>query len=256
MGKMKDEVPMISISETQEILEAACSALDYALDHAQSLRRGERQAAQVPDELIQGLRAAMAAQSGRDSQNALRGHVGNSLAHLRGALKAMQDLSSENEFLPPTMRATARALSLLYPLTQTEEPLLLVPRKKRAQSRRKPPFVSDRAAKRPPLFEVELGAETETNFFAGFEGDVSSGGLFIATYDIHPIGTPLTVKAKLPGGRILADEATVKWVREYNDSSPDIAPGMGVTFDGLDSGDHKNIAHYMTTREAIFYEAV
>ncbi|MCP4674928.1 MAG: TIGR02266 family protein [Deltaproteobacteria bacterium] len=243
-------------TETRETLEAACSALDYALDHAKALRRAEGKSSRVADALVQGLKATMSASSADATVGSLRGHVANSVTHLRASLKAMQDLKIDNAFLEPTLRATARSLALLYPLTQTEGPILLVPRKKRKSSRRKAPVVAGRAGKRPPVFEVAVGSETETNFFTGFEGDISSGGLFIATYDVHPIDTVLTVNAKLPGGRVVAEEATVRWVREYNEASPEVSPGMGVVFDDLSYDEHREIDYFMTKRDAIFYEAV
>ncbi|MCP4606757.1 MAG: TIGR02266 family protein [Proteobacteria bacterium] len=253
---MGDNIKLSGTGETLETLEAACSALDFALDHAHLLMRTEPKASEVPTSLAQGLEAAITARLSDFSTDSFRGYVANAVAHLRASLKTMQDITSQNPNLYSTARANARALSLLYPLTQTEEPILLVARKKSKSSRRRPPFINRRNDKMPPLFEVEIGKETNTNFFAGFSQDISSGGLFIATYDIHPIGTKLTVKARLPSDRVLAGEAAVHWIREYNEASPDVAPGMGVIFAELDPDESQEINRFMTDREAIFYDAV
>jgi uncharacterized protein (TIGR02266 family) len=253
MTRIKSE--KISV-ETREVLEAAFSALEYALDRAGELVRTDNESVRVADTLIQGLKSVVLAGSRDATYGSLKGHVANSLAHLRSSLKMMQDLKAENEFLKPTVRATARALSLLYPLTQTDGPLLLVRRKKRKTSRRKPPVFASRNRRKLLHYEVRIGDETETNFFTGFEGDISSGGLFIATYDIHPIDTVLTVNALLPGGHVIAEEVKVKWVREYNEESCEMSPGMGVVFENLSLEEHCEIDEFISRRDAIFYEAV
>jgi uncharacterized protein (TIGR02266 family) len=187
----------------------------------------------------------------------MRGKVANAVIVLRVALKRMQDLKTGGAPLAITLRSSARALSLLYPITQTCGSLLLVERK---QEKRKTPSRKPRVGrfgfKWPRLLEVKVGDDTDTNFFSGFSGDMESGGLFIATYDIHPIGTVVHVKAKLPNGHLVYEEATVKWVREYNEHCPEAAPGMGVVFENLSPPNKQEIEQFMVVRDSIFFEAV
>jgi uncharacterized protein (TIGR02266 family) len=252
IGSMTKDNPLLSTDETVEILDAAYSALDYALAGATSLKADGDE---VVESLIKSIEAVKAAWSNCGSPSSLMGQVANALRHLRASLKTMQEMNAD-EVLAPTIRASARALALLYPLTQTEGPLLFVPRKSPGRTRRKLPVAGLRGNRRPLAFEVELGDGTDTNFFTGLEGGISSGGLFIATYDIHPIGTRLNVRVKMPSGRVMSEEAVVNWIREFNESAPDIAPGMGVVFTSISPKHNREIDLYLADRETIFYEAV
>ena len=251
---MKNDL-LLSENDTLEILDAAYCALEYALNCATAIAQRRSCASEMTDSLAQSMESVKNAWSNHTSHNRLRGHVANALRYVRIALMAGQDMNDESDF-SSVIRASARALSLIFPLTQTEGPLLLVPRKKPGRTRRKLPVISGRRTRHPPVFEVVLGTDAETNFFAGFEGSISSGGLFIATYDIYPIGTLLNVRATLPGGHMLDEESTVSWIREYNENTPDISPGMGVVFNNISQEDSQKIDSYMAKHEAIFYEAV
>ena len=80
----------------------------------------------------------------------------------------------------------------------------------------------------------DIGFHSETNFFAGFTGDLSDGGLFVATYDMLPVGTELTLSFVLPGGYPVTTRAKVRWTREARDDDPEFHPGMGVSFEDLE----------------------
>src|SRR5690606_38943129 len=60
-------------------------------------------------------------------------------------------------------------------------------------------------------FEVEFNYET--HFFAGLTLDISNGGLFIATYHLLPVGTPLSLSFQLPNETRLSVRGEVRWVR-------------------------------------------
>jgi uncharacterized protein (TIGR02266 family) len=105
------------------------------------------------------------------------------------------------------------------------------------------------------ILKVDIGIQSETNFFTGFSQDISSGGLFIATYDILSMGTPMNVNFNLPRGPVLSLDGTVCWIREYNETTPDIFPGMGVRFENLSGGDEKAINHFIAKNPPIFYDA-
>lgn len=115
-----------------------------------------------------------------------------------------------------------------------------------------PSFSGDRRSSPRIAVEAELGFQSETNFFNGFSEDLSDGGLFIATYNVLPIGRELTVKFGLPEGREVTAEARVVWVREPHG---DVSPGMGVRFTDLDDEDHAAILRFMDERPPVFYDA-
>jgi uncharacterized protein (TIGR02266 family) len=254
---MTSEILITNTVETQDTLDAACSAMNYALAYAKSVRTSVKNRRRVEQPLGRAVAEVAAVRSLDAPPAVVRGHVANAVTHLRAVLRAIQELDSGDEIVPTALRSTARALALLYPLTQTEEPILLVARKqKKGYSRRRPSLAHGGEEKRSQLFEVQVGRETATNFFAGFSGEIASGGLFIATYDIHPVGTRLTVSARIKGGDFLTETAEVNWVREYNETAPDVAPGMGVVFKDLGDQAREAIKRFMGVRDAIFYEAV
>lgn len=72
--------------------------------------------------------------------------------------------------------------------------------------------------------EAEIGGHSRSHFFSGRAGDVSTGGLFVATSEPMPIGTDLTLGLVLPDGDHVVVDGTVSWVR---------GEGMGVRFGPL-----------------------
>lgn len=109
-----------------------------------------------------------------------------------------------------------------------------------------------RAAHRVDL-SVDIGLETDTNFFTGFSEDLSDGGLFIATYKTLPVGTELRVSFALPDGHTVKCAAVVAWVRESRDKSADVKPGMGVHLEGLTRADREAIQSFLRERSPFFY---
>jgi len=155
--------------------------------------------------------------------------------------------------------AFAQALTLLFPLTQElqreldpemvasgPQPILLQPSKRKDEiERRHGPRVG---------LEVDIGLHSETNFFAGFSGDVSKGGMFVATYAPLPVGTRLELSFVLPGGYQVITEGQVTWVRDPVDRQKESSPGMGVRFTSLSNEDRVMIERFAEEREPMFYE--
>lgn len=103
--------------------------------------------------------------------------------------------------------------------------------------------------------EVNIGATTESNFFVGFSGEVSEGGVFAATYNIHPRGTPMRVHITLPGGFDRVVDGVVKFVRDPMDlSAEDAVPGMGIAFERLDPEGRELILRFIRKRPPMFYD--
>lgn len=154
--------------------------------------------------------------------------------------------------------AFAQALTLLFPLSQElqraldpemvtsgPQPILLQPaRRKDELERRRGPRIG---------LEVDIGMHSDTNFFTGFSGDVSEGGMFVATYSPLSVGTRIELSFVLPGGYHVVTEGDVTWVRDPVDRETS-TPGMGVRFKGLSEEDRAMIARFAEEREPIFFE--
>jgi len=102
------------------------------------------------------------------------------------------------------------------------------------------------------VIHVEVGPGSENNFFTGFDQDISTGGLFIATYNILEAGTKLDVNVELPDSPPLLLRGTVRWIRE--DIQTDISPGMGVVFENLSREETDIINSHIRKNPPIFYE--
>ena len=103
--------------------------------------------------------------------------------------------------------------------------------------------------------EVNIGATTESNFFVGFSTEIAEGGVFAATYNIQPRGTPMLVHITLPGGFDKIVNGVVKFVRDPMDmSADDTVPGMGIQFEGLDPEGRELILRFIRKRAPMFYD--
>ncbi len=110
-----------------------------------------------------------------------------------------------------------------------------------------------------PRIEAALGAHSPTNFYKGLSGNdvIESGGLFVATYQIWPIGTELVVHVSLPGGYEFESQAVVRWTREAPHSSrggQEAPPGYGVQFTNISPEGRQLVYRYVRNREPLFHD--
>jgi uncharacterized protein (TIGR02266 family) len=115
------------------------------------------------------------------------------------------------------------------------------------------------AAAPPPgggqMFNADLGAHSVTNFYKGLSGNdiIDHGGLFVSTYMVPKIGTPVRLKVSLPGGYEFEANAVVKWAREANDGS-DAPPGFGAQFTQITPEARQLVYRYVRNREPLFHD--
>jgi uncharacterized protein (TIGR02266 family) len=206
---------------------------------------------------------------------------------LRAALGPMQDACAVRPELEAATAAIARALAVLYPLLAAltappaeeaplplvrraptgavEEPLPLTRRRHEPAGDGEPLALTPKPRPGPGPgperrvevrreAEVEIGVQSDTNFYTGFSCDISSGGIFVATYDVPAIGTAVNVNFRLPGGPLMSLDGVVRWVRDLDPRDPDVVPGMGVAFAALDEAQSRAINAFLAVRPPIFFE--
>lgn len=105
----------------------------------------------------------------------------------------------------------------------------------------------------PVHMHTNISLGSDSNFFTGFSTDISSGGIFVATVDTVPQGTPVSVDFTLPGGRPLKARGVVRWLREPNNNTPELMPGVGVQFQELQPEVASQISDFVRRREPFFY---
>lgn len=104
--------------------------------------------------------------------------------------------------------------------------------------------------------EAALGAHSTTNFYKGLSGNdvVDAGGIFIATYQIPKIGTPLLLKVSLPGGYEFDAQAVVRWTREASSGADGASPGFGAQFTHISAEGRQLVYRYVRNREPLFHD--
>ncbi len=101
--------------------------------------------------------------------------------------------------------------------------------------------------------QVEIGVRTKTNFFVSFSGDISEGGIFVATVSLLPIGTPVSLSFSFPGGIDVEADGEVAWTRQGVAFDSDLEAGMGIRFTHVSGDGFAAIREFMRIREPIFY---
>jgi uncharacterized protein (TIGR02266 family) len=101
---------------------------------------------------------------------------------------------------------------------------------------------------------VEIGLRTETNFFVGFSGDISEGGIFVTTVALLPIGTSVALSFSFPGGIQVEAEGEVAWTRQGVAFDSDLSAGMGIRFTRLKDEAFTAIQEFASIREPIFHD--
>lgn len=102
--------------------------------------------------------------------------------------------------------------------------------------------------------EIDVSLGSDHNFYAGFIENMSSGGVFVATHMIKPVGETLELSIHLPDTDTVARGiGEVRWIREYSEQS-NVPPGMGVRFVHLEPGSLEAIEVFLERREPLFFD--
>ena len=183
--------------------------------------------------------------------------VKHAMGSLSQTMALLQEVRSQHPGISTATKALAEVMGKLYPLSQ-------MPSVRPGQASLKPhppvpataplPAEAQRVSipgTRAPL-EANVGATTESNFFVGFSGEISEGGVFVATYQTIEIGEKVEVLVTLPGGFERKIPGTVRFVRDPMDM--DSEPGIGVKFDRLEDEARELILRFIRKRPPLFYD--
>ena len=234
--------------------QLARAMLGEALGQIQDVRDARFNAEGVTGSIAKAVGALFAVQASEPDDPAHRAGVCQAMDYLRGTLEQMQEIIGEEPALINATKTIAKTLAILYPVSKVQERQSRLPGAPAASIRGEIPRDPRRSVQRFSI-ETEIGFQSDSNFFTGFTEDVSEGGLFVATYDNRPIGSNLCVNFTLPDGHLVSAEGIVRWTREYNGTTPNVSPGMGVQFTALTRNDRSKINRFLTQREPMFYEA-
>jgi len=105
------------------------------------------------------------------------------------------------------------------------------------------------------VVEAAVTMESDHNFYAGFAENISTGGLFVATHDILPLGARFTMVFTVPTyDREVRVTCEVRWQRLHNPFDAETISGMGVQFVDLGPIEERAINAFIRARETIFYD--
>jgi PilZ domain len=145
------------------------------------------------------------------------------------------------------MAAVAQALGAMRELTAELAPVPL----------RASRVATERSTPRRPVV-AELGVHSATNFYKGLaNGDIlATGGLFVATYQLPPVGEPLSLKVSMPGGYEFEAKGIVAWTRDLSQSTSGAAgiPGFGAQLSEVSDEGRGLIQRYVRNREPLFHD--
>ncbi len=205
---------------------------------------------QVTELIAKALKSLFEVQSSEPEDPVHVSGVRQSMTYLSECLERLQDVTTRGPEIDGATATIARTLAILYPISRVQE---RGPLAHDSVAPRPLPHDSRRATQRVGL-EVDVGFESESQFYTGFTQDISEGGLFVATYDLKEIGTQVAISFSLPDGNLINCAGMVRWLRVFNDATPDIYPGMGIQFQNLEEEDKRAIETFLNARPAMFWE--
>lgn len=100
-------------------------------------------------------------------------------------------------------------------------------------------------------FEAAVDLHSRSNFYTGVTENISEGGLFIATEERLPIGTPVDLAFSLPSGEDLRLKGVVRWTRE---TAGGLAGGLGIGFEELTEEAYLAVRTFLESRAPIVRE--
>ena len=103
-------------------------------------------------------------------------------------------------------------------------------------------------------YKLNIGLNTQHNFYTGFTGNISEGGVFIATEAPLEIGSVVSLNFKLPNSPIEINvDGEVRWIKDRSATDTHTLPGMGIHFINLDTKSKQIIEAFVNLREPEFY---
>jgi len=93
---------------------------------------------------------------------------------------------------------------------------------------------------------IKISFKEARDFFRAYIGNLGSGGLFIKTATILPVGTLLDLEFNLPKrDQILHTKAKEAWTRSQDMSTEKLPPGMGAEFIDMNPEDRELLKNYI-----------
>lgn len=210
------------------------------------------------------------------TEEASTSFVHSAAESLQVAMAEVNALRGQHHELEVAATSIARTLALLYPVLQHSlrqrrarlpagglsdsdarelRTMAAFPRAPAPTGRFHRPSGFDGAERRRTdqrvFIEVEIGLSSESHIYTGLSLDVSTGGVFVATYEPAPSGTSVSLYFVLPDGFVVNADGVVRWTRAATADAP---PGMGVAFVNISSEAIAHIASFCASRPPLYFD--
>jgi uncharacterized protein (TIGR02266 family) len=220
--------PDLSGASGRILLQATFAALE---EHRVGLARdaGELERVERAVEAARAEEARRAAAARKEAEEARARREAQAAAQRRAS--AAPVLSSQAPAAPARARAAGQPLGKMSPPSAA---------------------AAGRSSARIPM-QTQVDMSSDSNVFTGFSTNLSEGGVFVATLNLLPVGTPVDLTFSLPGNTRLTVKGEVRWTREIDDRVPDVFPGVGVRFTELGTEAAQALHRFVAEREPLFY---
>jgi uncharacterized protein (TIGR02266 family) len=95
---------------------------------------------------------------------------------------------------------------------------------------------------------------SDSNIFVGLTDDISEGGIFVATYDVLPVGRKIDLEVSLPGQDApICAQAEVRWHRSVADPISGELVGFGAKFFDISDSDQERLRDFIMQRDPLFH---
>jgi uncharacterized protein (TIGR02266 family) len=169
------------------------------------------------------------------------------------------------EHIFPTLEAIAYISRTARHESSSSQPAAAIVEQKVPSSKRTPPMSRRPSSRRMPAvrpagidakllsLDVVLNHTSESNLYLGFSQDVAEGGVFVATYEVRPIGARVQLAIHLEGGDPVHLDGHVHWLRPQG-SGDDMPVGVGVRLGEVSKDIARALESFAARRTPIFYD--
>jgi uncharacterized protein (TIGR02266 family) len=218
--------------------------------------------------------ALYCAESSSPTEEAAASYIHQATDSLQNAMSVVGSLRQRYPQLEVAAASIARTLALLYPVLQLSlrqrrarlqlsesdarelRTMAGFPRAPAPTGRHRRPSSFEGGDRRMHgdrrvFIEVEIGLSTESHIYTGLSLDVSTGGVFVATYEAARPGTSVALYFVLPDGYVVNAEGVVRWTRAATEDAP---PGMGVAFVNISQEALAHIGGFCASRPPLYFD--
>ncbi len=270
---------MTAASATIEAARQGREALAAALFSLQTAGIVDAGIERAVEQTAAASSALYSAEADSSTEEAAASFIHAAVELLQRAMADVALLRPQHSELEVASTSLARTLALLYPVLQYSirqrrarqqlsdsdarelRSMATFPRAPSPTGRSRRPSGFDGKERRSHTdrrvyIEVEIGLSTASHIYTGISFDVSTGGVFVATYEPSAPGTSVTLYFVLPDGFVVNAEGVVRWTRAQPDASDSGAEpgGMGVAFTTISALALDHIARFCASRPPLYFD--